>query len=172
MKRFNIQALPELLPFIKDSDERGYFSSPFGRTAISKLDSSQLYISLSFTNLAYTIRGMHFQSQPFSESKLLKVISGSILDVVISLDDSLPLSERIHKFNLSEKDEVCLYIPTGYAHGYQTLTDNVLLMYALDSEYSKSHTRGFSPMSPALTTIWPVEPTYLKPEDLLWPQLN
>jgi dTDP-4-dehydrorhamnose 3,5-epimerase len=172
LKRFNIQALPEVLPFIKDSDERGYFSSPFGRTAISKLDSSQLYISLSFTNLAYTIRGMHFQSQPFSESKLLKVISGSILDVVISLDDSLPLSERIHKFNLSEKDEVCLYIPKGYAHGYQTLTDNVLLMYALDSEYSKSHTRGFSPMSPALTTIWPAAPTYLKPEDLLWPQLN
>ncbi len=160
------------MPFTKDWDERGYFSLPFGRRAISKLDSSQVYIALSSTNLAYTIRGMHFQSQPFSESKLLKVISGSILDVVISLDDSLPLSERIHKFNLSEKDEVCLYIPQGYAHGYQTLTDNVQLMYALDSKYSKPHTRGFSPMSLSLATVWPFKPTYLKPEDLLWPQLN
>lgn len=160
------------MPFTQKSDDRGYFSLPFSRSAISKLDSSQVYIALSFSNLAYTIRGMHFQSQPFSESKLLKVISGSILDVVISLDDSLPLSERIHQFNLSEKDEVCLYIPKGYAHGYQTLTDNVLLMYALDSEYSKPHTQGFSPMSSSLANIWPAKPTYLKQEDLLWPQLN
>ena len=172
MKRFKIQEKPEVIPFDMNVDDRGYFSTPFGKKEINRLKLSETYISLSHTNLAHTVRGMHFQVEPYSEAKLLKVINGSIFDIVLNLDESLPMEQRIYQFKLSEKDNACLYIPRGYAHGYQTQTNNVLLLYALDSTFSKLHTRGFSPLSRSLAALWPAKPVNLKSEDLMWPKLN
>lgn len=172
LKRFKILERPELVPFQKNLDYRGYFSTPFTKHQINKLNRAEVYISLSSTKLAHTVRGMHFQAPPFSEAKILTVLYGSIFDIVVNLDESLPLEKRIHEFNLSEEDNLSLYIPKGFAHGYQTQSDNVLILYALDSEYSKSNLRGFSPLSKALRDLWPSPPTCIKPEDLKWPQLS
>jgi dTDP-4-dehydrorhamnose 3,5-epimerase len=172
LKRFKILKKPELIAFQKKLDFRGYFSTPFAKHQINKLNREEVYISLSSTKLAHTVRGMHFQAPPFSEAKILTVLRGSIVDVVVNLDDSLPMKERIYKFNLSEEENLSLYIPKGFAHGYQTQTDNVLILYALDSEYSKSNVRGFSPLSEVFVDLWPSPPICIKPEDLKWPMLS
>ena len=172
MKRYKIREKPELIPFEKKIDDRGHFSTPFGKYGLDKLTQGEIYISLSYTNFTHTVRGMHFQIQPYSEAKLLKIVQGSVFDILIDLDDSLPIAKRIYQYELSENDNVCLYIPRGYAHGYQTLSDNVLVLYALDSMYSKFHTRGFSPISQPLNELWPAEPINIKFEDLMWPKLS
>jgi dTDP-4-dehydrorhamnose 3,5-epimerase len=172
LKRFKIREEPQLIPFSKKIDNRGYFSTPFGHEEISRLNAGETYISLSHTNLAHTVRGMHFQKEPYSEAKLLKVIHGSIFDIVLDLDESRSIDQRIYQFELSENDDVCLYIPRGYAHGYQTQSDNVLLLYALDSKFSKEHASGYTPMSNSFVKLWPYQPLNVKPEDLSWPTLN
>ncbi len=170
MKRCEIRERPTLIRFNKNVDKRGFFASPFSNSEIKKLNAQELYISISFTNLMGTVRGMHFQTHPFCEAKLLTVLQGSIHDIVINTDQTISKEERIFQFELSDKDNSCLYIPKGYAHGYQAQTDNVLIMYALDSKYSKLNTQGFSPLSENLLGLWPKMPINIKKEDLAWPK--
>ena len=101
----------------------------------------------------------------------MSVVKGKILDVVISLDDTMPLNERLHTFELTGNEGSCIYIPKGFAHGYQALTDDTVVIYALDSQYREGATRGFSPLSPGVFDLWPQLPVNIKPEDLTWPQV-
>lgn len=101
----------------------------------------------------------------------MSVVKGKILDVIVSLDVTLSLEERLHTFDLAENAGSCLFIPKGFAHGYQALTDDTVVIYALDSQYREGATRGFSPLSPSVIDLWPQHPVNLKPEDLTWPQL-
>jgi dTDP-4-dehydrorhamnose 3,5-epimerase len=171
-RRYKIKEKPELIFCDRHIDARGYFSTFFGKRELLRLKQSETYIALSYTNLTNTVRGMHFQEEPYSEAKLLKVIAGSISDILIDLDESLSMNQRIYQYELSESDDYCLYIPRGYAHGYQALTDNVKVLYALDSSFSKLHTRGFSPFSSVLKNLWPIQPENIKLEDLAWPELS
>ena len=170
LRRYKILEKPELIHFNKNIDDRGFFVTPFSNADVNRLNIREVYISLSFTHLASTVRGMHFQTSPFSEAKLLTVLRGSIHDVVIDVNQSLPKKNRIFQFKLTDTDNFCLYIPRGFAHGYQTQTDDVLMMYALDSRYSKLNTRGFSPLSKNLLNLWPMPPRNIKKEDLAWPE--
>ncbi len=101
----------------------------------------------------------------------MSVVKGKILDVIISLDDTMPLHERLHTFELTENAGSCIYIPKGFAHGYQALTDDTVVIYALDSQYREGATRGFSPLSPSVIDLWPQLPVNIKSEDLTWPQI-
>ena len=136
------------------------------------LKTDEVYVSASYTSKTNSVRGMHYQSAPFGEAKLVTVLQGEIFDVVINLDKSLPLMKRIHTYRISSQQPSCLFIPKGFAHGFQTLSDEVIVLYALDSEYNKASTRGFSPLSPTLRGLWPREPENLKSEDLAWPVLG
>jgi dTDP-4-dehydrorhamnose 3,5-epimerase len=136
------------------------------------MDKRSFYVSTSVTYKAHTVRGLHFQFGDFAENKILSVTRGSIFDLVINLDESKPLTQRISSFNLEEKDGLSLYIPRGFAHGFQTLEDNTTIIYGLDSEYNSQSTRGFSPLSPAIRNLWPHTPINVKPEDLAWPLLT
>ena len=136
------------------------------------MNPGEVYVSASVTTNKGTVRGLHFQKQPFSEAKLVSVVKGRIFDVVVNLDMSLPLDERVHTFDLEENVSSCLYIPKGFAHGFQALTDDTVVIYALDSRYNEGATGGFSPLSPSVIELWPQQPVNIKPEDLAWPQLN
>lgn len=129
-------------------------------------------MSVSRTNHAGTVRGLHFQTSPFAENKLLTVVSGSIFDVVVDCDASIPLSKRIYTYKLDSQAGQTLFIPRGFAHGFQSLTDDTTVLYSLDSEYAESYTCGYSPLSSCLRELWPMVPINIKPEDLAWPVLD
>lgn len=163
---------PRLIEPKRFEDERGFFESCFDESSMSLLNSSTTYVAKSFTSKIYTIRGMHFQAEPFAENKLITVAKGSILDVVINLDVRLTLTSRIHTFLLDDKSPQTLFIPKGFAHGYQTLEENTLVLYGLDGGYHKASTSGFSPLSPGLEGLWQNPVGFIKPEDLEWPALK
>lgn len=131
-----------------------------------------MYVSVSITKHAGTVRGLHFQRDPFSENKLLTVTSGSIFDLVVDLDDSKPLEKRIHTFRLSSHDGQTLFIPRGFAHGFQALSEDTTVIYCLDSKYVEEASCGYSPLSPSLIELWPLTPSNIKSEDLAWPVLD
>ena len=124
------------------------------------------------TNKSHTIRGMHYQAQPFSEAKLLTVLRGSNLDILIDLRALENSQIRIHTFELAADRPEVLFIPNGFAHGYQTLSDHTQILYALDSSYQPSARRGFSPLSSEIKKLWRFEPSMIKEEDLKWPMLS
>ena len=115
---------------------------------------------------------MHYQSEPYSEAKLLTVIQGSIVDVLIDLRPHSEQIQKIYRFNFTEERPEILYIPQGFAHGYQTLTNNTVILYALDAGFQPDKVNGISPLSADIMSLWPFEPSQIKPEDLKWPLLS
>lgn len=162
---------PELIDIVKSHDERGFFEQSFPYEAMRRIPSKEKYVAASMTREAFTVRGMHFQAGSLNEAKLVRVIQGSLLDVVISTDASLSSAERIFTFELSENVPQALFVPRGFAHGFQTLSDNTLVLYCLDRKYSRRMTRGYNPLSPEIARIWRGSPVNIKAEDLRWPEL-
>lgn len=85
----------------------------------------------------YTFRGLHFQSSPFEQSKLIKVIDGNIIDFIIDLECEREKYLQVQFFNLNAGDE--LYVPKGFAHGFLTLKENTIVQYLVDNTYSPDH---------------------------------
>lgn len=162
---------PRISPYRRNSDDRGYFSTPFPPETLSLLNLPEAYISISRSNFAHTIRGMHFQSFPYAEAKLLTVLRGSIFDVLIDLSTLATESVRTYTFHLHEERPEVLYIPKGFAHGYQTLSKETEILYALDSKYVPGSCAGYSPLSDGIRELWPFKPSLIKEEDLMWPML-
>jgi dTDP-4-dehydrorhamnose 3,5-epimerase len=162
---------PKVLDYRRNSDTRGFFSTPFPPQSLSLLNLSEVYISISNSNFEHTVRGMHFQKHPYAEAKLLTVLHGSIFDVLIDLNVEKSHSNRIYTFQIDEDRPQVLYIPKGFAHGYQTLAAGTEILYALDSRYEPKSCAGYSPLSEGIKELWPFEPSIIKQEDLLWPTL-
>jgi dTDP-4-dehydrorhamnose 3,5-epimerase len=162
---------PLLIPYLRHSDDRGYFSTPFSPNVLSLLNIDEAYISISQTKFGHTVRGMHYQMAPFSESKLLTVLQGSIFDIVVDLRDIGNGKTKIHTFQLSADRPEAIFIPRGFAHGYQTLSDDTQILYALDSKFDSISCAGFSPLSKGIIEMWPFKPSIVKEEDLKWPML-
>lgn len=164
-------AKPELIDIPRNYDERGFFEQTFSREALLRIPSSEKYFASSMTIEPFTVRGLHYQTGDYGEAKLVRVIQGKILDVLVSTDETLALEQRIFEFELSDDVPQALFVPRGFAHGFQTLISNTLVLYCLDSTYSKSNSRGYNPLSPELAQIWRQAPARLKDEDLLWPNI-
>jgi len=162
---------PRVFAYRRNSDERGFFSTPFPPENLSLLNPSEVYISISKSNFKHTVRGMHFQKHPFAEAKLLTVLRGSIFDVLIDLSAGKSHSKRIYTYQFNEDRPEVLYIPKGFAHGYQTLAEGTEILYALDSSYDPNSCAGYSPLSVGIKELWPFEPSIIKQEDLMWPTL-
>jgi dTDP-4-dehydrorhamnose 3,5-epimerase len=126
MEKYNMET-PYLLkqPIFKDN--RGSFVP-------IKLNNNWVQSNISINNSIYTFRGMHLQSSPKQQSKLVSAIQGRIIDIIIDLRKDSKTYKKVDSFILEEGDSV--YIPKGYAHGFLTLTPNVIVNYLIDEEYS------------------------------------
>ncbi len=122
-------------------DHRGYFYESYNKNTFKNLG---IYDDFKQDNQSYskhenTIRGLHFQDEPFSQSKLVRVLQGSVMDVVVNINPRSKFFGQWEDFYLSNKNKHMLYIPHGFAHGFQTLEDNTVFVYKNDNYYSKEH---------------------------------
>lgn len=111
------------------------------------------------------MRGMHLQREPHTERKLVTVISGAILDVLIDLRDGSNNYGRISTFELDAASGTSLFVPQGFAHGYQTLADNTFVQYAIDGAFDPDGSVTLSPLSPILKDTWPIEVSQMSEKD-------
>ena len=155
-------------------DERGSFARLFCREefAAAGLKTEFVQESLSVTKRAGTIRGMHYQTKPHEEAKFVRCVRGSLYDVIVDLRPDSPSYLAWQAFDLSATGDLALYIPEGCAHGFQTLSDEVEILYHMSTKFAPRHGNGFRYDDPLLSIVWPLPPTVIADKDLSWPRLR
>ncbi|MEA5463764.1 dTDP-4-dehydrorhamnose 3,5-epimerase [Leptothoe sp. PORK10 BA2] len=143
-------------------DERGFFARTWCKEefSINGLDPNVFQCSISFNIKRGTLRGMHLQLPPFAETKLVRCTRGAIYDVIIDLR---PSSETYLQWTFAEltpDNQKTLYVPKGFAHGFQTLEDNTEIFYQISESYAPEHARGIRWNETIFNIDWP-EPVSL-----------
>ena len=147
-----------LLEIEPHADERGFFA----RTACSSsfaehgLNGAFVQQSVSFNAHRGTLRGLHFQAAPYEEDKLVRVTQGAIFDVIVDIRPRSASFGRWFGVELSAQNHKQLYIPKGFAHGFQTLEDNSEVLYAMTVPFQPGSGRGIRWDDPALDIAWPM----------------
>lgn len=154
----------ELTPF---SDDRGWFARTYCKDEFQKIGHTKEWLQMnhSFTAKQGALRGMHFQKPPYSEIKLVRCIAGAVFDVVIDLRKTSPSFMKWFGVELSAKNKKMIYIPEGFAHGFQTLTDNCELIYSHSAMYMQEAEGGLMYNDPALGIEWPLAITDISEKD-------
>lgn len=116
-----------------------------------------------------TLRGLHFQEQPYTEVKLVSCVRGAIFDVVVDLRPDSPTRHRWLSFELTPENMKQVYIPAGFAHGVQALTDGVEVSYMISEFYTPQASTGVRYDDPLFSINWPLMPTAMSERDRTWP---
>jgi dTDP-4-dehydrorhamnose 3,5-epimerase len=155
-------------------DQRGFFARTFcvDTFAARGLEAHYPQHSVSFSRHRGTVRGMHFQRAPHEEVKLVRCTAGAIWDVIVDLRPRSPTFRRWEGFELSAANRRQLYIPKGYAHGFQTLTDDVEVGYMISERYCADAAAGIRHDDPAIGIVWPERVAVISDKDLNWPDFN
>jgi len=153
-------------------DARGSLTRVWDKKSI--LGNFDLIQSSVVTNpKSKTMRGLHYQSTPFAENKIVKCVSGRVFDVIVDLREESRTYRKHVAIELGPKsDFLGVFIPSGCAHGYLTLEDNSTLIYFMDKEYSPESSRGLFWNDPALSISWPSNPILISERDSKWPTLD
>jgi dTDP-4-dehydrorhamnose 3,5-epimerase len=139
------------------SDARGYFSETYQRANFAALGLNYDFLqdNQSYSHLSGTIRGLHFQRPPFAQTKLVRVLQGSIYDVVVDLRRLSPSFGRHVAVELRADGNEQLLVPAGFAHGFCTLEPDTVVFYKVDQIYSAVHDGGVNWADPQLKISWP-----------------
>lgn len=148
-------------------DHRGEFSRLFCAEELAAIGFSKSIAQINQTETYNkgSVRGMHYQIPPHAEQKIVSCINGQIIDIVIDLRKNSKTFLHWHGEPLCSKTQSSLYIPEGFAHGFQTLTDNCQLLYIHSEYYAPESERVINPFDPALAISWPLEPTEMSERD-------
>ena len=151
----------------KIEDHRGFFSRIWDRKVFEEkgLDSKIIQSSISFNKKRGTLRGMHYQIEPYEESKLVRCTRGRIFDVIVDLRNDSKTFKNWISVELSESNYKMLYIPKGFAHGFQTLEDNSEVYYEITEISSPEHSRGFKYDDDTIRIKWPLDVSIISQKD-------
>lgn len=159
---------------VSHSDERGSFTRVFCAETFRQhgLKSDFVQANHSSNKARGTLRGMHFQKGAAAEVKLVRVVQGAIWDVIIDLRPSSPTFRKWQGFELSERNRSILYVPEGFAHGFQTLTDGAEVTYQVSAAYTPGAEGGVRWDDPAFGIDWPLPVSVISEKDANWPLLQ
>ena len=168
--KFSDAWLIELEPI---PDDRGYFVRSFCARSFLEhgLESHFVQHSRSYSVRKGTLRGMHFQTAPHTEVKIVSCIAGAIYDVIVDLRPASPTYRKWQAFELSAENQRQLYVPSGFAHGFQSLTDGTMVGYLISNYYEPSASSGVSYDDPAFGIQWPLPVTAISERDRSWGHL-
>jgi dTDP-4-dehydrorhamnose 3,5-epimerase len=155
-------------------DDRGYFARTYCTREFEEhgLDTTIAQCSTSFNLRRGTVRGMHYQAAPNEEIKIVRCTSGSIFDVIVDVRQDSATRGSWHGVELSSDNHRMLYIPAGFAHGFQTLVDNSEVLYQISAEYVPSASRGIRWNDPAVAISWPInEGITISDKDSVYPAI-
>lgn len=155
------------------ADERGTFARAFcaREFAAEGLETSFVQANVSTNRRAGTVRGMHFQRAPDAEVKLVRSVKGAIYDVVVDIREDSATYLRWFGAELSEDNGLAMYVPKGFAHGYQALTDGAAVFYFVSALYAPQSEGGLRFDDPKLAIRWPHVVSEVSSKDKTWPLL-
>lgn len=156
-----------LIAMQKLEDERGFFARSWCVSEFDEqgLDSNLVQCNVSFNTEQGTLRGMHYQAPPFAETKLVRCTSGAIYDVIIDLRPASPTFLQWTGVTLSAENRLMLYIPKGFAHGFQTLANGSEVFYQMSDFYAPAYARGLRWNDPMFNIQWPLAISMISAKD-------
>jgi len=156
------------------SDDRGFFARSFCQDEFTDhgLLPMVAQCNISHNHRAGTLRGMHYQLEPATEAKLVRCISGAIIDQIVDLRPESPTYLEHVSVELSASNRRSLYVPPMFGHGYQTLVDDAEVLYQVSERYTPGQERGLRYNDPALGLHWPLDVTAISEKDNSWPLLE
>ena len=151
--------LPRIIVPKRHVDDRGWFSETFHEQRLRGIGITCHFVqdNLSHSKWAGTLRGLHFQSPPAAQAKLVSVLRGRVLDVAVDVRRSSPTYGKHVATELSTDSGHQLYIPVGFAHGFLTLDDDVVVMYKASDYYAPAHDSGVIWNDPEIAMPWPLK---------------
>ena len=160
-----------LIEIEKREDQRGFFARTWCKREFA---ANNLNVNLVQANIAVSkkrgmLRGMHYQAAPYEEAKLVRCTTGAIFDVIIDLRPDSSTYKQWVGFELTGESHRMIYVPEGFAHGYQTLTEHAEVFYQVSQVYSPESERGVRYDDPAFGIKWPVEALVISDKDKSWP---
>jgi dTDP-4-dehydrorhamnose 3,5-epimerase len=155
-------------------DERGFFARSFCEEEFKKhgLNPHIAQCNISYNKKKGTLRGMHYQVAPYEETKLVRCTMGAIYDVIVDLRPDSSTFKQWMGVELTQENRRLLYVPEGFAHGFQTLTDNAELIYYHSAFYSPEYERGLRFDDPTLAINWPLPAGAISPKDQSYPLID
>jgi dTDP-4-dehydrorhamnose 3,5-epimerase len=154
-------------------DSRGYFARTFcaEEFVTHGLESKFVQCNLSLSRQKGTLRGLHFQWDPWGEVKLVRCVRGAIMDVIVDLRLESPTFGQHAALELSAENRRALYVPKNFAHGFQTLMDDAEVFYQMGTQYVPAATGGMQAQDPTLGIKWPLPVTEMSEKDRGLPTL-
>lgn len=157
---------PILLESPVHQDNRGYFRRLYGTDFPGAFfEQGAKQVNISHNALKGTVRGMHFQRPPEMETKIVSCVSGRIFDVVVDIREDSPKFLSWTSYELGEADGKSLVIPEGFAHGFQTMTDETKVLYFHSHEYVGALAGRLNPFDPVLSIVWPLSVSEISEAD-------
>ncbi len=152
-------------------DHRGFFARTFDQKEVEALGLNPRFVqcNISFNKKMGALRGMHYQIMPHAEAKLVRCTRGAIYDVVIDLRQDSATFKQWAAVELTEDNSLMLYIPEGFAHGFQTLVDNTEVLYQMSEYYYPESARGVRWDDPAFNIEWPLAVEVFSVKDKKYP---
>lgn len=172
-ERLAIEDVAKIVP-VRFGDNRGYFSEIFkdGWFRDNVADVAFVQDNQSHSASAGTVRGLHFQLEPFAQGKLVRCIQGAIFDVAVDIRQGSPTYGQWVSAELSADNAAQLWIPAGFAHGFATLAPDTIIHYKVTAPYSAGDDRGLLWNDPDIGIAWPVtDDAILSEKDRLQPRL-
>jgi len=156
------------------SDNRGFLSRLYCQDdfKLMGLNKHIRQINQTLTKKKGAVRGLHYQLYPFAEAKLVSCVKGEIFDVAVDLRKDSPTYLKWHAEVLSENNQKSFLIPEGFAHGFQTLTDDCELIYLHTAPYSKEHEKGLNYADKKIDINWPLKISEISDKDQTHPMIK
>ena len=169
--------IPGLLIFepVVHKDDRGYFFESYNEKIFTSEGVEIKFVQDNQARSTYgVIRGMHYQLNPFAQTKLIRALSGSIIDAVVDLRKDSPTYGQSFAIELSAENKKQLLVPQGFAHGYSVISETAEVLYKVDQFYSKESEGGLLFNDPALNIDWkiPADKQIVAEKDLHHPGLS
>lgn len=155
-------------------DQRGHFARTMCKEEFDNfgLISNFVQQNTSFSSHRGTLRGLHYQKRPYGEAKLVRCLRGAIVDVIVDIRVDSPTYLQHQIFELTDENMYQLYVPPGFAHSFQTLSDNVEVSYLVSTSYTPESEQGLRYDDEKLGINWPISVTVVSEKDKTWPLIN
>jgi dTDP-4-dehydrorhamnose 3,5-epimerase len=154
-------------------DERGFFARTFCKKEMEqyRLHTNFVQCNVSYNRKKGTLRGLHFQAAPHGEVKIVSCHRGVLFDVIVDIRKESPTYGKWFGIELSADNHQALYVPEGFAHGFQTLTDDVEVFYLMGNFYEPTAARGIRWDDASIGIEWPVKNPIMSEQDKKFPEL-
>ena len=167
-------SLPQIIVPKRHVDDRGWLSETFREQRLAEIGIACRFVqeNQSYSARAGTLRGLHFQRPPSAQAKLVTVLRGSILDVAVDLRSCSPTFGKHISVEVSAQNGYQLYVPLGFAHGFLTLEDDVVVMYKVSDFYAPASDDGIRWNDPDIAVPWPRRDIIISAKDSRLPLLR